>query len=112
MNITSAQFLSLLSTILKVVGTGVVAHGTLGINGAMWEQIAGGIMMIAPVVWDMFRNTGSAQVANVVAMANDPASPVQGVITTNDAAGKAMAAAIPGPVVVAGTPAATEITKA
>lgn len=68
MNITSAQFISLLSTLLKIVGTAVIAHGTLGINGAMWEQITGGVLMIAPIIWDMFRHTDGAAIASVAAM--------------------------------------------
>lgn len=68
MNITSAQFISLLSTLLKIVGTAVVAHGTLGITGAAWEQIAGGVMMIAPIIWDMFRHTDAAQIATAAAI--------------------------------------------
>lgn len=62
MNINSAQFISILSTLLKIIGTAVVAHGTLGINGAMWEQITGGVLMLAPVIWDMFRHTDSAAI--------------------------------------------------
>ncbi len=68
MNVSSSQLLSLLSTVLKVLGTAVVAHGTLGINGAMWEQISGGILMLAPVVYDMFRHTDAAQLKAVEAM--------------------------------------------
>lgn len=52
------------------------------------------------------------QIQAVVDMAKDPGSPVQGVITTNNDAGKAMAASIQGPIVAAGTNSATEIAKA
>lgn len=65
---TSAQLISLLSTLLKILGTVVVAHGSLGINGAMWEQITGGVLMLAPIVWDMFRHTDGAAIARVAAM--------------------------------------------
>lgn len=68
MNLTSAQFISLLSTLLKIIGTAVVAHGTLGINGAMWEQITGGVLMLAPVIWDMFRHTDSAAIVRAAAI--------------------------------------------
>ena len=108
----NAQLMSLLRTLLQISGTAIVAHGTLGINGAMWEQISGAVIMIAPVVWSMFAHTDSAKVAEVVALAAQPKSPVQGVITTSDAAGKAMAASIQGPIVSAGTSSATEIAKA
>src|ERR1017187_7511893 len=62
------QLLSLLRTVLKIVGALLVAHGTAGINGAMWEQISGGVIMIAPVVWDMFVHTDAGKLAAVAAM--------------------------------------------
>lgn len=66
--ITSDQLLSLLRTVLKIAGALVVAHGTLGINGAMWEQISGGVLMIVPVVWDMFNHSTTGQLRAVEAM--------------------------------------------
>ena len=62
------QLLSLLRTVLKVVGASVVAHGTMGINGAAWEQISGAIMMLAPIAWDMYVHTDAAKIAAVTAM--------------------------------------------
>lgn len=50
-------------------------------------------------------------VKDAVKLANDPSSPIQGVITTNDKQGKELAAAIDGPIVSAGSSAATEIAK-
>jgi len=68
MPINSDQMLILLRTILKIGGTLIVAHGTLGLNGAAWEQLSGGILMIAPVIWDMFVHTDSAKIKSVTAM--------------------------------------------
>ena len=62
------QLLSLLRTVLQVAGTAIVAHGTLGINGAMWEQISGGIIVLAPTIWMMFARTDKAAIATVAAM--------------------------------------------
>lgn len=53
----------------------------------------------------------SGQVKAVVEMAKDPNSPVQGVITSATDEGKALAASIPGPIVTAGTLAATDLSK-
>ncbi len=64
----NAQLLSLLRTLLQIAGTTIVAHGTLGINGAMWEQISGAIVMIAPIIWSMFAHTDTAQLKAVEAM--------------------------------------------
>ena len=63
-----AQLLSLLRTVLSVVGTLVVAHGSLGINGAMWEQISGAVLMLAPIVWSMYVHTDGQKIAAVTAM--------------------------------------------
>jgi hypothetical protein len=62
------QLLSLLRTLLQVIGTAVVTHGTLGINGAMWEQISGAIIIIAPTIWSMYAHTDKANLAKVTAM--------------------------------------------
>jgi hypothetical protein len=62
------QLLSLLRTVLQVAGTAIVAHGTLGINGAMWEQISGGVLMLAPVLWSMYVHTDGQKIAAVTAM--------------------------------------------
>jgi hypothetical protein len=62
------QLMSLLRTLLQIAGTAIVAHGTLGINGAMWEQISGAVIMIAPIVWSMFAHTDAASIAKVAAM--------------------------------------------
>jgi hypothetical protein len=62
------QLLSLLRTILQVIGTAVVTHGTLGINGAMWEQISGAVIIIAPTIWSMYEHTDAANIAKVTAM--------------------------------------------
>lgn len=62
------QLLSLLRTVLQIIGTVVVAHGTLGINGAIWEQISGALVVLAPTVWSMYANTKAAKLASVAAM--------------------------------------------
>ena len=87
----SAQLISILSTVLKILGTIVVAHGTFGINGAIWEQISGGILMIAPVVWDMFRHTDGATVKAAAALPEV----AQVVVKQNATDGVAAAAADP-----------------
>ena len=62
------QWLSLLRTVLQVAGTAIVAHGFLGINGAVWEQISGAVVIIAPTIWSMYANTQTAKLASVAAM--------------------------------------------
>lgn len=62
------QIISLLSTVLKIAGVIIVGHGTFGVTGAMWEQISGGVIMIAPIVFDMFHHTDANTIATVAAM--------------------------------------------
>ena len=62
------QLLSLLRTVLQIIGTSVVAHGTLGINGAMWEQISGALIILAPTIWGIYSRTDAATLATVAAM--------------------------------------------
>lgn len=62
------QLLSILRAVLQIIGTSIVAHGTLGINGAMWEQITGAVIMLAPVLWGVAIHTDSAKIAAVTAM--------------------------------------------
>ena len=64
----SDQLLSLLRTLLQIAGTALVSHGTLGITGAMWEQISGAVIMIAPMIWGMYAHTDAAKIASVAAM--------------------------------------------
>jgi len=45
-----------------------VAHGFMGINGALWEQISGVVLVVAPTVWSMFSHTNAAAIATVAAI--------------------------------------------
>lgn len=86
----NTQLMSLLRTVLQIAGTLVVAHGTLGINGAMWEQISGAVLMLAPIVWSMFAHTDKANLQAAAAVV-DPDTGKKVTIV----ASPAMAAATP-----------------
>lgn len=73
-------------------------------------SLAGFIAGILGIVLTFMTGQGS-QIKSVVAMAQDPGSPVQGVITTATPEGKALAASISGPIVAAGSDKATELSK-
>lgn len=83
------QMLSLLRTVLQIAGTAIVAHGTLGINGAMWEQISGAVLLLAPIIWSMYAHTDAANIAKVAAMPDVEKIVVQP--TATDGAGAALA---------------------
>ena len=85
------QFLSLLRTVLQIAGTILVSHGTLGINGALWEQISGVVIVIGPTIWSMYAHTDAAKIASVTAMPD-----VKQIVVKADAVdGAARAAADP-----------------
>lgn len=73
-------------------------------------SLAGFISGVLGIVLTFTTGSG-AQIKSVVEMAKDPASPVQGIVTSATPEGKALAASIPGPIVSAGTLAATELAK-
>lgn len=82
------------------------------IDPAIQTQIAAVIAALVVGAWQQMTKTDSAKVAMVMELANDPSKPVQGVITTNDAAGRELAASIPGSIESAGSTAAANIAKA
>jgi hypothetical protein len=73
-------------------------------------SLAGFISGILGIMLTFLTGQG-AQIKSVVDMANDPKSPVQGIITTATPEGKALAVSIPGPIVSAGSSQATELAK-
>lgn len=110
--LTTAQIFSI---VLVVLGVLVASTGQLtdlfGPQATKYVVSAAGMLMsilsgISAVV------TGQTQqIKDVVAMAKDPTSPVQGVITTNSPEGKALAQSIPGPINTAGGEGAIELAK-
>lgn len=69
-------------------------------------QVAIGVAIggVMEGIWQQLVKTDAAKVAMVDAIAKDPASPVQAVITTNTIAGRDLAASLPGnTTVIAGT---------
>lgn len=76
------------------------------------EAVMGGLGAGAVLIWGMFTHTQANAVAVVGTIAEDPKSPVKGVVTTNTAEGRALARDNPSDTVVAaGTPEATAIAK-
>lgn len=110
--LTTAQIFSI---ILVVLGVLVASTGQL--NDLLGPQVTKYIVSLAGLLMSILSGisaivTGAnQQVKDVVAMAKDPNSPVQGIITTNSPEGKALAQSIPGPIVTAGGTSAIELAK-
>lgn len=70
------------------------------------------VIIAAPAfLWGIWNNRQAAQVAKAEALAQDPTSPVKGLIVTNTAEGNAVAEASGSTVVVAGTQEAVNMAK-
>lgn len=112
MNLNSKQILSIVMVVLGVLMastaqlTDLFGPGTtkaiVGIAGMVNATLAGVLAIF---------NTQANTIKDVVAMASDPKSPVQGVVTTATEEGKALAASIEGPISSAGTQSAVNIAK-
>ena len=96
---------------------GVLVASTGQLTDLFGPQVTKYIVSAAGIAVAMLSGIGTIltgqtnQIQSVVAMAKDPASPIQGIVTTATDEGKALAASIPGPIVSAGSQAATEIAK-
>jgi hypothetical protein len=118
MNLTTAQKLALTIGILGFVATGgTQLTDIFSPLGSIAPIIVKEIVSLAGFVSGVlgiiltFTTGQSGQIKTVVAMANDPNSPIQGIITTSDKNGQALAKSMNGPIVSAGTSAAAEIIK-
>lgn len=109
------NFKQILSIVMVVLGvlmastaqlTDLFGPGTtkaiVGIAGMLNSTLAGILAIF---------NSQSNTIKDVVNMANDPKSPVQGIITTDDKQGQELAKSIKGPIGSAGSQAATELAK-
>lgn len=110
--LTTAQIFSICLVIL-----GVLVASTGQLNDLLGPQVTKYIVSLAGLSMSILSGisaivTGAnQQVKDVVAMAKDPASPVQGIITTNSPEGRTLAQSIPGPIVTAGGAGAIELAK-
>jgi hypothetical protein len=96
---------------------GVLIAGTSQLDALFGQAITTRIVAAAGLLIAAVSGVGAIvtgpgqQIQAVVDMAKNQASPVQGIITAATPEGKALAASIPGPIVTAGSSAATELSK-
>ena len=111
-NLTRSQIFQIALCLL-----GVLIAGTAQLNVLFGQVVTSYIVSAAGLAVAAVSGVGaivtgqSQQIQAVVNMAQDKTSPVQGVITTATAEGKALAASITGPIVTAGSQAATNLSK-
>lgn len=60
------QMMSVVRDVLQILGTFLTTYGLL--SGEQWQPIAGGVIMIAPVVWGIVKHTKTNAIATVAAM--------------------------------------------
>lgn len=53
------QIMSLVRAVLAIAGTILTTHGT--VNETMWQQIAGAVIILVPIVWGMFVQSDTAK---------------------------------------------------
>lgn len=104
------QLKSSVRWLIATFGPFLIAHGYAS-SGTL--ELAGGILVsLAPLIWGLFVHTETNAVAVVDTIAKQPDTPVKAVILEPTAAGREIAASIPGDTtVVAGTPAAATAAK-
>ena len=59
------QVMSVVRDVLQIVGTFLTTYGV--INSGQWQPIAGGVLMMAPVIWGIYTHTQANAVAVVAA---------------------------------------------
>lgn len=110
--LTTAQIFS-----ISLVVLGVLVASTGQLTDLFGPQVTKYVVSAAGMLMSILSGisaivTGQTQqIKDVVAMAKDPTSPIQGVITTATPEGKALASSIPGPINTAGGAGAIELAK-
>jgi hypothetical protein len=104
------QVKSAIRWVIATLGPFLIAHGYTT-DGTL--QLIGGVLIsLAPLIWGMVTHTEANAVTVVDTIAKQPSTTVKAVILEPTAAGKDLAASIPGnTTVVAGTVAAAEVAK-
>lgn len=74
--------------------------------------LAPAIALLPAIVLAWWKNRPQAIANTVAALGKDPTSPIQGLITTDNQAGRDLAESTPGPVVSAGSAQAAQLAKA
>lgn len=85
----SDQLLSLLRTLLQILGTYLTTKGF--VNETLWAQISGIVLVIAPTIWSIYAHTDAANIKKVTAMPDVQA------IVVKSTAGNGVGAALADP---------------
>jgi len=110
MNQTQTQ--TTLAPIVAFLAGLLAGKGVFGFDATTWAMILGSAFGLAATIWGAIAARQSAIVSQTATIAQDPNSPVKGVITTNTPEGRAMAQSIPASTIVAaGTTEAQSLAK-
>lgn len=106
---TSEDFMKYLRIVFYAVGGNIM--GSAWTNGSNGQLTLSCILLVGTFVWSVYGNRLAAKVAEIAKIAKDPTTPIKGIITTDDAEGKALAQSTPGMIVSSGTPEAKIIAS-
>lgn len=114
MNLTFNQKVAFMVAVFSFLAAGGSSADLAILFGPVVSKIIIAAASICAGIGGLFLSvvTGQANVIkDMVTLAKDPNSPIQGVITTATKEGQDLAKAIPGPIYFAGSDKATEIAK-
>lgn len=114
MNLTLNQKIAFAVAVASFLAAGGSASDLTTLFGAMGAKYIIACASISAGIGALFLGMFTSQnnqIKDVVAMASNPLSPVQGIVTTATQEGKDLAKSIPGPIYAAGTNKAIEVGK-
>ena len=104
------QVKSAVRWLIASFGPVIIQHGYA--SAGTLEMVGGFAVSIAPLIWAMVTHTQANAVAVVDTIAKQPDSPVKALVAEDNAAGRDLAASLPGnTTVVAGSPAAATVAS-
>lgn len=108
MNITNADIQRYVRIALHVLAGALMAHGMT--EAASWVTASTGLVLeVVTFGWSVYGMRITAKLTEMAELGENKASPVKAVVLVESAEGHALANAIPGPVLVAGTDMAKKI---
>lgn len=111
MTVTSEDVQRYVRIAIYLLSGGLTQHGFTDAGGIVMAS-SGIVLGMANLAWSIYGMRVNAKIAELSKIAQDPTTPVAGVIMTPTVEGRRVAEATPGPTVVAGSDAAKQLAGA